>query len=160
PASARWLDLGCLPRAPAPADRTLAGAAALLARDRLRRLAVRAPAPELLLARRFLRRHRPRVHAVDLPAAPRGRERAGRRAHRRDGGDGDDRLRHHRLPDRLLRGAPRPRMDEGTLLPRRDDAALVELPGEDLRLAADPGEGRQHDGARGPAAPRLATRSG
>ena len=56
------------------------------------------------------------------------------------------------FPDRLLRRALRPGPLEGALLPRGHAAALVELPGQGLRLEADPRQGRHpHLDLRAPA---------
>ena len=78
-------------------------------------------------------------------------------AHRRHGRRRHARLGDPRLPDRLLRRALRPRPLEGAVLPRRDAAAVVELPRQGLRLEADPRQGRhRHLGARAGSASTLA----
>ena len=92
----------------------------------------------------YLRAHRPRVHSFDLRAASRRGQSPDHPAHGHDVGAGHNRLRHHRLSHRLLCRALRPRLDQGAVLSRGDDAALVELSGQDLRLEADPGQGRHH----------------
>ena len=119
-----------------------AAAAAPVARHRLSRLAVRAAAAELLLDRRVLRPDQPRVHAQDLRRAAAAGQSRHHPAHRHDGGDGHARLGDRRLPDRLFRGALCAGQMEGAVLSRRHAAAVVELPGQDLCLEADPRQGR------------------
>ena len=123
-----------------------AGAAAAVARRRLSRLAVRAPGAELLLDRRVLRHDRPRADAQDLSAnslQPANLDiilrTAARRGHR------------HACSAALIafpiayyaaRYATRPH--QGAVLPRGDDAAVVELPRQGLCLEAAARQGRRH----------------
>ena len=92
---------------------------------------------------------RPRADAQDLRRAAAARQSRHHPPHRGDGGARHARLGRHRLPDRLLRRALRPRPLEGVLLSRRDAAALVELSRARLRLEADPRQGgHRHLGRR------------
>ena len=139
-------DLRRLLRAAEAPDASASAAAAPVDRHRLCRLAVRAAAAELLFARRFLRPHRPRVHARRPTRSC--FEEANLQIILRtviDGGARHHRLRRHRLSHRLLCGALCPRLDQGAVLSRGDDAAMVELSRQGLCLEAHPRQGRHPD---------------
>ena len=106
---------------------------------------------------RAQRRGRADVQPRQLPDPGRG---AGlphdRRPHDPDRGAGDDHRRPARLPDRLLHGEGRQQPDEGAARRRRAAAAVVELPGQGLRLADDPLQRRDPQLGARPARDRRA----
>jgi putative spermidine/putrescine transport system permease protein len=85
-------------------------------------IAFRPAHPELLFDRRILRSCGARVHAQDLWGTAAPLQSRHHCAHRHHGGAGDDRLRNHRVSDRLFRRALCPRSLEGLVLSRRDAA--------------------------------------
>src|SRR4029079_14572417 len=78
--------------------------------------------------------------------------------HREHGGARHAGLLGDRLSYRLLRGALCPRLDQGAVLSRGDDAVMVELSGQGLCMEADPGQGRHPDVDRQGPASLLAAR--
>ncbi len=110
----------------------------------------------------YLRDDRSRADAQDLRRAAAARQSRHHPAHGPDRHHGDGAGGDHRFPDCLLRGPLRARAHQGAVLSRGDDAAVVELSGQDLRLEASARQGRRgrlgHGRGRSVAASRRGAR--
>src|SRR5438876_4549921 len=131
--------LGCTVAAAVAARDRIARAAARLDDRLLPRGARRTVRLGVLEPRRVHRQDHARLDVVELRHDhPRPHLPADRLPHDLDGGGGDGHGRGDRVPVRVLHGADRLAADANDPVRPRPPAALVELPGPDLRVAADP----------------------